>query len=144
VPRIAGEGPLGHLWRVQAQSAERMLPALGVTRIAIGIGLLVSPVGLGRGLGIDAGTSRRVAWMARVAGGREIALGIGTLQAWRRGDPADGWVIAQAVSDAVDAVAFTASAARGHVGPLRGYGLAAFAASGAISEVLAARALRRR
>jgi peptide-methionine (R)-S-oxide reductase len=121
-----------------------MLPALGVTRIVIGIGLLVSPVGLGRGLGIDAETSRRVAWMARVAGGREIALGIGTLQAWRRGDPADGWVIAQAVSDGVDAVAFTASAAKGHVGPLRGYGLAAFAASGAISEVLAARALRRR
>lgn len=129
---------------MDARAAERMLPALGVTRIVIGMGLLVSPVGLGRGLGISPDTSREVAWMARVAGGREIALGIGTLQAWRRGDPVDGWVTAQAVSDGVDAVAFTVSAARGQVGALRGYGLAMLALSGAVSEVLAARALRRR
>jgi hypothetical protein len=70
-------------------------------------------------------------------------LGLGTLQAWRRGDPVDGWIAGQALSDGVDAVAFAVTAARGDVGAVRGWGLAAFAASGAISEALAVRALRR-
>lgn len=116
---------------------------MGLTRVAIGTGLLISPVGLARGLGIDPTTARRVGWMARIAGAREIALGLGTLQAWRRGDPVDGWIAGQAFSDGVDAVAFAVTAARGDVGALRGWGLAAFAASGAISEALAVRALRR-
>jgi len=129
---------------MDARRAEQMVPFLGLARILIGIGLVVSPVGLGKGLGVDAQTSRRVTWMARVAGGREIALGIGTLQAWRRGDPLDGWVLAQAVSDGVDAAAFGTSAARGHVGAVRGYTLAAVALSSTVSELLATRALRRR
>lgn len=129
---------------MDARMVERIAPALGLTRVVIGIGLLASPVGLARGLGIEEPTARRVGWMARVAGARELALGLGTLQAWRRGDPLDGWVAGQALSDAVDALAFTVTAARGDVGAARGFGLAAFAASGAVSEALAVRALRRR
>lgn len=113
-------------------------PALGVTRVVIGIGLLVSPVGLARGLGIDEQTARRVGWMARIAGAREIAIGLGTVRAWARKEPMTGWVAAQAISDGVDAVAFSVTAARGDVGRVRGWGLAAFAASGAISEALIA------
>ncbi len=116
---------------------------LGMTRIVIGAGLIVSPVGLARGLGIDAVTARKVGWMARVAGAREMAIGAGTLLALRRGDPVDGWVAAQAFSDGVDAVAFATSAARGDVAPVRGWGLALFAASGSISEALAVAAMRR-
>jgi peptide-methionine (R)-S-oxide reductase len=117
-------------------------PALGITRVVIGAGLLVSPVGLARGLGIDAQTARRVGWMARIAGAREVAIGLGTLRAWRRDEPMEGWIAAQAISDGVDAVAFAVTAARGDVGPARGWGLAAFAASGAISEVLMVAAMR--
>lgn len=125
-------------------SVERaIVPALGLTRVVIGTGLLVSPVGLARGLGIDAETARRVGWMARMAGAREVALGLGTLQAWRRDEPLDGWVAGQAISDGVDAVAFAVTAARGDVGPARGWGLAAFAASGAVSEAVMAARLRR-
>jgi hypothetical protein len=117
-------------------------PALGITRVVIGTGLLVSPVGLARGLGIDAQTARRVGWMARIAGAREVAIGLGTLRAWRREEPLDGWIAAQAISDGVDAVAFAVTAARGDVGPARGWGLAAFAASGAISEAWMTVAMR--
>lgn len=109
-------------------------PALGVTRIAIGLGLIVSPAGLARGLGIDEATARRVGWMARIAGAREVAIGLGTLRAWQRAEPMAGWVAAQAISDGVDAVAFAVTAARGDVGAARGWGLAVFAASGAVSE----------
>ena len=115
-----------------------VIPALGVTRIVIGVGLMVSPVGLARGLGIDAETAKRVGWMARMAGARELALGLGTLNAWRRDEPLQGWVAGQAISDGVDAAAFAVTAARGDVGALRGWGLAAFAASGAIAEGLTA------
>jgi peptide-methionine (R)-S-oxide reductase len=119
-----------------------LVPGLGITRVVIGAGLLASPVGLARGLGIDADTARRVGWMARMAGAREVALGLGALQAWRRGDPVDGWVAGQAVSDGVDAVAFAVTASRGDVGALRGWGLAAFAASGAVAEAVTALRLR--
>lgn len=115
-------------------------PALGIARIGIGVGLLVSPVGLARGLGIDAATAKRVGWMARIAGARELAIGLGTIRAWHRGEPMTGWLAAQAISDGVDSIAFAVTASRGDVGAVRGWGLAAFAASGAISEsVLAIR-----
>jgi hypothetical protein len=113
-------------------------PALGVTRVVIGLGLIASPVGLARGLGIDAPTAKRVGWMARIAGARELAIGLGTLRAWQRQEPMAGWVAAQGISDGVDAVAFAVTAARGDVGAVRGWGLAAFAASGAVSEAVLA------
>lgn len=121
---------------------DAVVPALALTRVGIGIGLLVSPVGLARGLGIDAETARRVGWMARMAGAREVALGLGCLQAWRRGDALDGWVAGQALSDGVDAVAFAVTAARGDVGPVRGWALSLFAASGAVAEAVTAARLR--
>lgn len=129
--------------RNQIRIPDPLIWGLGITRIAIGTGLILSPVGLARGLGIDADTARRVGWMARIAGAREIGIGAGTLIAWRRGESLDAWVGAQAFSDGVDAVAFAVTAARGDVGRVRGYGLAAFAASGAISEVVTVRLLRR-
>lgn len=120
-----------------------VFPALGITRVVIGAALIASPAGLARGLGIDAETAGRVAWLGRIAGARELAVGLGTLQAWRRGDRLDGWIAAQAISDGVDAVAFGVTAARGDVGPVRGWGLSLFAASGAVSEALTVLALRR-
>ena len=119
-----------------------VLPALGATRIAIGVGLLINPTGLGRALGLDEVTARNSAWLGRLTGAREIAIGLGTLHAWRRGDRVDGWIAAQAISDGSDAVAFSVVAVRGEVSAARGWGMAAFAASGAISEALTAWALR--
>jgi hypothetical protein len=113
---------------------EIIYPILGGVRIAIGIGLIVSPTGLAKGLGVDAPTAKRVRWITRIAGAREIAVGVGTVRAWRRSEALDGWILAQAISDGSDAVAFTAAAVNREVGIVRGLGLAAFALSGALSE----------
>lgn len=118
-----------------------VLPALGLTRVVIGAGLLISPTGLGKALG--ASDPQQTGPVGRLLGAREIAIGLGTLVAWRRGQSAAGWVAAQAISDGSDTVAFAAAALTGRVSPARGWGMAAFAASGAISEALTAAALAR-
>lgn len=120
-----------------------LIPALGLTRVFIGIGLLVRPHGIGKALGIDDAAMAQAAWLARFTGGRELAIGLGTLWAWHRSEPVAGWIAAQAMSDATDTVAFAVVASSGKVSPARGWGMAAFAASGAISEAVTALRLRR-
>lgn len=105
----------------------------------IGAGLLINPTGLARALG--ASDPRQADSVGRLLGARELAIGIGTLVAWRQNHSTSGWVAAQAISDASDTIAFAAAAASGRVSPARGWGMAAFAASGAISEALTAVAL---
>lgn len=118
-----------------------VVPALGLTRIVIGAGLLLRPSGMGRALG--AADPPQTAPLGRLLGAREIAIGVGTLVAWRRGQSTAPWVAAQAISDASDTAAFAAAAIAGRVSPMRGWGMAAFAASGAISEAVTAVALVR-
>lgn len=118
-----------------------VVPALGLTRVVIGAGLLINPSGLGKALGSP--DPQQTTAVGRLLGAREIAIGLGTLAAWRRGQSTAGWVAAQAISDASDTVAFAAAAIAGHVSPARGWGMAAFAASGAISEAATAAALAR-
>ena len=120
-----------------------VVPALGITRLAIGAGLIIGPAGLGKALGLSADDAKRAGWLARLAGAREIAIGLGTLDAWRSGKSVDGWVAAQGISDASDAIAFATVALQGKVSPVRGWGMSLFALSGAISEGLTAAALRR-
>jgi hypothetical protein len=114
---------------------------LGLTRLVIGSGLLINPAGLGRALG--ATDPEQTAPMGRLLGAREVAIGLGTLVAWRRGESTAAWVAAQAMSDGSDTIAFAAAAIAGRVSGARGWGMAAFAASGAISEALTAIALAR-
>jgi len=121
-----------------------LFPALGFTRIAIGVGLVLNPKGIGKALGIDDASMEQAAWLARFTGGREIAIGMGTLLAWRRSEPMAGWIAAQSISDATDTIAFITVTAHGKVTPIRGWGMAAFAASGAVSEAVTAIALWRR
>jgi len=120
-----------------------VVPALGITRLAIGAGLVIGPAGLGKALGLSEADAKAAGWLARLAGAREIAIGLGTLDAWRSGKAVDGWVAAQGISDASDAIAFATVALQGKVSPVRGWGMSLFALSGAISEGLTAVALRR-
>jgi hypothetical protein len=120
-----------------------IIPALGLTRVAIGIGLIANPMGIGKALGIADDAMRQSVWLARFTGGREIAIGLGTLLAWKRSEPLAGWIAAQAISDATDTVAFAVVTSQGKVSAPRGWGMAAFAASGAISEAATAIALAR-
>lgn len=120
-----------------------VVPALGITRLVIGAGMLANPAGLGKALGLTDDAAREAGWLARLAGAREIGIGLGTLLAWRSGAPAAGWVAAQAISDGSDAVAFAVSAAQGRISTSRGWGMGLFALSGAVSEALTAVALAR-
>lgn len=120
-----------------------VVPALGVTRLAIGAGLVIGPAGFGKALGLTQEQAHQSRWLARLTGAREIAIGLGTLQAWRRGESTSGWVAAQGISDASDSVAFATVALQGKVSPVKGWGMSLFALSGAVSEGLTAYALRR-
>ena len=120
-----------------------VVPALGITRLVIGAGMIVNPAGLGKALGLSEERAREAGWLARLAGAREIGIGLGTLAAWRSGAPTAGWVAAQAISDGSDAVAFAMVARRGAITAARGWGMGLFALSGAVSEALTAVALRR-
>ncbi|MDP9022491.1 MAG: hypothetical protein M3N57_07315 [Actinomycetota bacterium] len=78
---------------------------LGITRVAIGAGLLLAPrLAAGPWIGADAarpGTKT----MTRAAGARDLAIGVGTLLARRHGRSARGWLEAAALVDAADAAA---------------------------------------
>jgi len=94
-----------------------VVPVLGLTRIVIGAGLLINPAGIGRALG--ATDPEQTAPVGRLLGAREIAIGLGTLAAWRRGHSTAPWVAAQAISDGSDTVAFAAAAIAGLISPAR-------------------------
>lgn len=79
---------------------------LGAARAAIGIAVLVAPRAVVRRGLAAGGPSEEAVVAVRLAGGRDLALGLGTLQAC--GGPAaslSGWLVAGALVDAVDAAA---------------------------------------
>lgn len=83
-------------------------------RVAIGVGTLARPDLFPRLLGVDSGTAARMAWLGRMFGAREVALGLGLLRA--SGPTAEReWLLGGAISDAVDAVAFAGALRAGVV-----------------------------
>ena len=121
-----------------------LFPILGAGRILIGAGLVFAPDGLARGLGIGPEAAAQSRWLTRLAGAREIAIGVGAIRAWRRSEDPSGWILAQAISDSTDVVAFVLAATSGRVSYKRGFGMALFAASGAVSEALTFIALEKK
>jgi hypothetical protein len=97
--------------------------------VALGVGMLARPALVPRPSGLGQAEAQRVHWLARLTGGRDLALGAGALAAAR--SPAQRlWVAAGVLSDAVDAVVLTRAVRNGDVGRLMG-GLAAASAVGA-------------
>jgi hypothetical protein len=80
------------------------------SRMALGMAVLARPEGLVRAMRVDAATARRVAWLSRMLGARDLALGAGTLYALVRGGDHRSWLLASGVADAVDAAAVGAAA----------------------------------
>jgi hypothetical protein len=109
-------------------SASRILAAIAVGRLLIGLAMLVLPVEVARRwLGRGAGTPESGAFV-RAVGGRDVAYALGSLQGARSGDPRP-WLAAGLLVDGVDS---WATLATGTV-PLRrriAGGWAAFAAVG--------------
>jgi len=119
------------------------LVSAGVFRMGLGATLVVRPANLAKTVGVDSATAAKVSWLGSMVGVRDIALGWGLVHAARRGDDARPWLLAQAVSDAVDAAAFTAAVAKGNARPAKTLAIAAFAALGTASELQAYRGLSR-
>jgi hypothetical protein len=128
-----------NLPEITATDLRRTVPVLGALRLGFASVMTIRAAAISRGLGLG----EEAAMVTRMAGGRELALGIGTIEAWRRGQPTYGWVAAQAVSDAGDTVAFVLAARAGVISRTRGYGLALFALGGVVAGAATAYALRR-
>ena len=54
--------------------------ALAVGRVAVGATVFAVPSVLARGLGVDAETAQRTAWIARLFGVRDVSLGLALLR----------------------------------------------------------------
>ena len=109
--------------------------AIGLGRIAAGGGLLAAPVAAVRVLGMDTSTAKRVTHLARMGAVRDVSIGVGTLASARPG----GWLLAGAVSDAVDAAVIADAVRSGRAGGpaarLVVVGAAAIAAIGAVAAL---------
>ena len=85
----------------------QLVRALAAGRVVVGGALLIAPGAAGaRWIG-DAARRPEVKVMARAFAVRDLALGIGTLQALDHDGPAEPWVTAGMLSDAVDLAATT-------------------------------------
>jgi hypothetical protein len=79
--------------------------SLARCRIAIGIAAANAPRVATRVMGGSRRSERVAPLFARMLGGRDIALGLGTVIALDRGKPVRGWLEGSALADAVDCVA---------------------------------------
>jgi hypothetical protein len=74
-------------------------------RIALGASALVAPRLAARVMGAGRSPSGTITVLARMVGGRDVALGLGTVIAVDRGKPVRGWLEGSALADAVDCLA---------------------------------------
>lgn len=83
-------------------------PALAMSvarcRIALGIAAVVSPGLASRAMG-GRGSDPIARLFARMLGGRDVALGLGTVIALDRGKPVRGWLEGSVLADTVDCLA---------------------------------------
>src|SRR6059058_3062330 len=117
----------------------RLGASLGAVRVGLGTVMLLRPLLVPRPLGVDSVTSKRVDWLVRMTGARDLALGAGTLAAARTGERSGlrTWLVASLASDAADAVILTDAIRRGRVGRIMG-GAAALSAVAAVAAGAAA------
>ena len=109
---------------------------LAVGRVFVGLALLLGTRPLGRRWLGDAVDDPATRLVVRAMGGRDLAIGIGTLRALDQNEEPRTWVLAGAVADGVDAVA--SLLAVGRLGKLRGFGTAALAGAAAAAGGAAA------
>jgi hypothetical protein len=74
-------------------------------RMAIGAAALVAPRLAARIMGAGNSPAGAAPLLARMLGGRDVALGLGTVIALDRGKPVRGWLEGSALADAVDCLA---------------------------------------
>jgi hypothetical protein len=99
-------GPTDSVTQVDTARLRQAAQAIAWARVAIGSTALIAPLAAGRPWVGDSVEPTSMKLLARTLGGRDLALGIGTLRALSRSDDeARPWVALAGVSDAVDALA---------------------------------------
>ena len=98
--------------------------ALSVARIGAGTAMTVQPARVQSALGVDPVSAGRTSWAVQMLGARDLALGVGSLVALRRGDTRGSrlWLAAGLFSDAVDAFAVSRAVGKGTVTRAAGVG----------------------
>ncbi len=90
-------------------SGRDVLRGLAAGRVAVGAGLIAVPAFVGgRWVGPDAAAPGTKV-LGRALGVRDLVLGLGTLEADRRGESLRTWLLAGAIADTVDLVATAAA-----------------------------------
>jgi hypothetical protein len=118
-----------------SDSPRRLAVALARARVGAGAALLLAGGPLGRlSVGAD-GSGSSAAW--RVAGGRDLALGVGTLTSVHERTQDAEWVGMSALVDGIDAAVLLLTPRL----PVRARLLGLVAAGGAVAGLIAARAL---
>jgi peptide-methionine (R)-S-oxide reductase len=100
--------------------AAQVASLFGAVRVGLGVWLLVGPRWLPQLLGVDSRTATRTRWLARMVGGREVAVGVATLAAGRSGDLAAA-LAPQLVADLGDVLGLGLALRAGDVNRLTGF-----------------------
>ncbi|HEV7193896.1 MAG TPA: hypothetical protein VGN35_11905 [Jatrophihabitantaceae bacterium] len=124
-------------------NARTVAVGIGLARIAIGAVFFAAPVTALRIVGADSATATRVTWLSRMTAARDAVLGAGTTQSALAGGGA-GWLLAGAVSDAVDAVALAQAVRERRAGGIGATGMVAAAVGTSALGLWAALGSRRR
>ncbi len=111
---------------------------IGAGRVIIGGVFMAKPVLSVRVLGVDTATATRLQWLARMTAARDAAIGFGTLARARHPDGVNGWLLAGAACDLVDAIAIADALRRKQVATLPGLTVIAVAAASSVIAVAAA------
>lgn len=114
------------------------VPVFGSIRIATGTALILAPTLVAKALGVNERDAKRIAWLYRAQGVRDLILGAGALRAWIFDEEVNGWVGALSATKAADALAFLAAGMRGDIGRSRSWALATTAALGSAAEAYVA------
>lgn len=124
---------------VRRAVAAALTPAqLSLGRAGAGAVMLVRPRTLGRLLGVERAALAPTGFAVQMLGARELALGLGTRAALRRGGPAaQGWLLAGLLCDAVDAVVLAGAVGRGRVSNGAGAAFIAIATTSAAGQAAA-------
>jgi hypothetical protein len=109
------------------------LAVIGILRCTVGVAALARPVDTIRFASVDQVTAQRTAWVARLAGARDLAIGAGMLDAMLRRQPTSGWLAVGAISDAMDAMIIAAATVRGQLAILPGTVMTASAVGGVLA-----------
>jgi hypothetical protein len=87
--------------------ARAVLRFIGVARAGIGTLFMVAPEGSARRLVSDPNSTTQALTFGRMAAGRDLALGLGTLySSWTNADSELEWLLAGVLADTIDFYAF--------------------------------------